>query len=168
MVLGVRRAFLRCKDPWILVWSLNLDCPSPPALLAGVNPPGGSLLLRNPATGVHPNLGDIVWFKGREGVVVNSDWLEGEEGADPKISVQFLESDPVDLKLEEVEDVEILSVRERQQSHQSASTSAKPPSGAFAWLVGGDATAATCTRGASDQGGSAPHSREKWPYHQGH
>ena len=77
--------------------------------------------------------------------MVNSGWLEGEKGADPKISVQFLESAPVDLKIEEVEDVEILSVRERQQSHQSASTSAKAPGGAFAWLVGGEATTATCT-----------------------
>ena len=51
----------------------------------------------------------------------------------------------MDFKIEEVEDVEILSVRERQQSHQSASTSAKPPSEAFAWLVGGEATVATCT-----------------------
>ena len=125
-------------------------------------PPGWSqspwrkLTAEESCDGVHPNLGDVVWFKGREGVVVNSAWLEGEEGADPKISVQFLESDPVDLKLEEVEDVEILSVRERQQSHQSASTSAKPPSGAFAWLVGGDATAATCTEVRVTRG-AVPH-----------
>ena len=64
-------------------------------------------------------------------MVVNSDWLEGEEGADPKILVQFLESALVDLKIEEVEVVETLSVREHQQSHQSASIFTKPPSGAF-------------------------------------
>ena len=125
-------------------------------------PPGWSqspwrhLTAEESSAGVRPNLGDIVWFQGREGVVVNSGWLEGEEGADPKISVQFLESDPVDLKIEEVEDVEILSVRERQQSHQSASTSAKPPSEAFAWLVGGDATSATCTEVRVTRG-AVPH-----------
>ena len=63
--------------------------------------------------------------------MVKSDWLVGEEGANPKIAVQFLESNPMDLKIEEVEDeevedVEILSVRERQQPHQSASTPSKP------------------------------------------
>ena len=41
-----------------------------------------------------PILGISCGFKGREGVVVNSGWLEGEEGADPKISVQFLEERP--------------------------------------------------------------------------
>ena len=114
-------------------------------------PPGWSqspwrkLTAEETCAGVRPNLGDIVRLKGKEGVVVNSDWLEGEEGADPKISVQFLKSTLVDLKIEEVEDVEIFSVREGQKSHHSASTSAMPPSAAFAWLVGGDATVATCT-----------------------
>ena len=125
-------------------------------------PPGWSqspwrkLTAEESSVGVRPNLGDIVWFQGKEGLVVNSDWLEGEEGADPKIAVQFLESAPVDLKIEEVEDLEILSVRERQQSHQSASTSAKPPSGAFAWLVGGEDTAATCTEVRVTKG-AVPH-----------
>ena len=41
--------------------------------------------------------------------------------------------------------MEILSVRERQRSYQSASISARPPSEAFAWLAGGDAATATCT-----------------------
>ena len=58
--------------------------------------------------------------------MVKSDLLEGEEGANPKIAVRFLESNPMDLEIEEVEDVEILSVRERQQPHQSASTPSKP------------------------------------------
>ena len=137
-------------------------CVSQSGLSIAPCPPGWSqspwrkLTAEESCTGVHPNLGDIVWHKGREGVVVNSDWLEGEKGADPKISVQFLEDAPVDLKIEEVEDVEILSVRERQQSHQSASTSAKPPSEAFAWLAGGDAATATCTEVRVPRG-AVPH-----------
>ena len=137
-------------------------CVSQSGLTITPCPPGWSqspwrkLTAEESCDGVRPNLGDIVWFQGKEGVVVNSGWLEGEEGADPKISVQFLESAPVDLKIEEVEDVEILSVRERQQSHQSASTSAKPPSEAFAWLVGGEATAATCTEVRVTRG-AVPH-----------
>ena len=129
---------------------LEDPCVSQSGLSIAPCPPGWShslwrkLTAEESCDGVPPNLGDIVWFKGKEGVVVNRDWFEGDEGADPKISVQFFESTPVDLKIEEVKDVEILSVQERQQSHQSASTSAKPPSEAFAWLVGGEAIAATC------------------------
>ena len=88
--------------------------PCPPGWIQS---PWRKLTAEESREGVHPNLGDIVWFKGREGVVVNNNWLEGEESADPKISIQFLEVDPVDLKIEEVEDVEILSVQERRRSH---------------------------------------------------
>ena len=142
----------RVEDPCVSQSGLSI-APCPPGWS---HSPWRTLTAEESCDGVRPNLGDIVWFKGREGVVVNSDWLEGEEGADPKISVQFLETNPVDLKIEEVEDVEILSVRERQQSHQSASTSAKPPSEAFAWLVGGDATSATCTEVRVNRG-AVPH-----------
>ena len=141
---------------------LEDPCASQSGLSIAPCPPGWShspwrkLIAEESCYGFRPNLGDIVWFKGREGVVVNSDWLEGEESANPKISIQFLESNPVDLKIEEVEDVEILSVQERQQSHQSASTSAKSPNEAFAWLVGGEATAATCTE-VQVAKGAVPH-----------
>ena len=72
----------------------------------------------------------------------------------------------MDLKIEEVEDVEILSVLERKQSHHSAFTSAKPLNEAFAWLVGGDATTTNTNlhKGASGQGRRPPHSRERWPH----
>ena len=60
--------------------------------------------------------------------MVNSDWFEGKESANPKISVQTIERIPVDFKIEEVEDIKILSVQE----HHSPFMSTKPPSGAFA------------------------------------
>ena len=93
-----------------------------------------------------PILGISCGLKAERGWWSIATGLRWEEGADPKISVQFLESALVDLKIEEVEDVEILSVRERQRSHQSASTSAKPLNEAFAWLVGSDATIETCIK----------------------
>ena len=60
------------------------SCVSQSGLSIAPCPPGWSqspwrkLTAEESCTGVHPNLGDIVWHKGREGVVVNSEWLEGE------------------------------------------------------------------------------------------
>ena len=113
-------------------------------------PPGWSqspwrhLTAEESSAGVRPNLGDIVWFQGREGVVVNNDWLEGK-----KAQIQDLSPIPRERPC----GFEDRGGGRRGDPQCPRAPTVTPecvhlcqaPSEAFAWLAGGDATSATCT-----------------------
>ena len=84
MVLSARQAFLRSRGPWILAVSPNLDCPSPLAPLAGVNPPGGSLQLRNLAMVSTPILGISCGLKAKRGWWSTAVGLRGKKAQIPR------------------------------------------------------------------------------------